>query len=150
MPAEPTFAKTRVASVPSGPTNEARPRSTSRATPSVATRTASSNRVGMSCVRPKSCPVPFGRTAISAPVPTMPFTTSLSVPSPPTTTMSFPSAAASRARSVRWPGRSERRSSPSSPSSFARARSFGQRFAVAPFALAGLTRKMAFSLTRKG
>jgi hypothetical protein len=77
----------------------------------------------------------------------MPFTTSFSVPSPPTTTMSFPSEAASRASSVRCPGRSERSWSPSSPSSFARAWSFGQRFAVEPFALAGLTRKTAWTLS---
>ena len=39
--------------------------------------------------------------------PATPFTTSFSVPSPPTTTSRRPSAAASRASSVRWPGRSE-------------------------------------------
>ena len=50
----------------------------------------------------------------------MPLTTSFSVPSPPTTTMSLPSEAASRASSVRCPGRSERSVSPSRPSSFAR------------------------------
>ena len=45
---------------------------------------------GMPWVRPKSCPVPFGSTAISAAEPASPLTTSLSVPSPPTTTTQPP------------------------------------------------------------
>ena len=54
--------------------------------PVSATRTASSKRVGIPYVRPKSWPVPAGRIASSALEPTTPLTTSFSVPSPPTTT----------------------------------------------------------------
>src|SRR5690348_16399095 len=87
-------------------------------------------------------PVPSGIVASSTSRPAMPFTTSLSVPSPPTaTTSDAPPATASRARSIRWPGRSEKSVSPSRPSADARRWSFGQRFPVAPLPEAGLTRK---------
>src|SRR4051794_8550771 len=87
-------------------------------------------------------PVPSGIVASSTPRPATPFTTSLSVPSPPTaTTSSAPRATASRASSIRWPGCSERSVSPCRPSADARRASSGQRLPVAPFPEAGLTRK---------
>ena len=68
--------------------------------------------------------------------------TSFTEPSPPTTTSSrAPPSAASRASSARWPCRSLRSASPSSPVAAARRASSGQRRPVAPFADAGLTRK---------
>src|SRR2546423_1559656 len=70
------------------------------------------------------------------------FTTSFSVPSPPTETTSVaPSRTASIASSVSCPGRSENRVSPARPSPSARCASSGQRLPVAPPADAGLTRK---------
>src|SRR5688500_14916175 len=82
-------------------------------------------------------------TAISTPSrPATPFATSLTDPSPPTTTSSVaPPRAASRARTPRWPGRSEKSVSPSSPLVTARRASSGQRRPVAPLSDAGLTRK---------
>ena len=56
----------------------------------------------------------------------MPLTTSFTVPSPPTATSSEAVAAASRASSIRWPGRSESSASPCSPSAAARCASSGQ------------------------
>src|SRR5581483_4820849 len=71
-----------------------------------------------------------------------PFTTSFSVPSPPTaTTRAAPPATALRASSVSWPGRSENSVSPASPSCSARWASCGQRRPVRPLSDAGLTRK---------
>src|SRR5512135_3485109 len=93
----------------------------------------------MPWVRPKSSPVPNGRSAISAPVPATPFTTSFTVPSPPTTTSS--ESRASRATSARCPGNSDKTSSPRRPSAAACSRSLGQRLPVAPLPAAGLTRK---------
>ena len=149
MPTEPTFANQRLAPPPAV-RQETRPRSiVRRRPPSSATRTASSNRAGIPCVRPKSCPVPGGEHGdLASSVPATPLlTTSLSVPSPPTTTSSV-SGGASRAASARWPGRWETTASPTSPSSAARCASFGQRLPVEPFALAGLTRKRTFPGSR--
>src|SRR5579862_6216929 len=109
-----------------------------RVSPSSATRTAASKADGIPCVRPKSCPVPLGRTAISATTPAAPLTTSFTVPSPPTTTRRR--SPASRAACARCPGNSESTSSPLRPSSAARRRRSGQRLPVAPFPEAGLTR----------
>ena len=62
-------------------------------------RTASSNFVGIPYVRPKSMPVPSGIVARSTSRPAIPFTTSFSVPSPPTATTSVaPPSTALRAR----------------------------------------------------
>src|SRR5262249_59313134 len=107
--------------------------------PSSATRTASSKLRGIPCVRPKSWPVPPGSTAISASVPATPLTTSFTVPSPPITMSSEPSA--SRAACPRWPGNSDSTSSPCRPRAAARCLSSGQRFPVAPLPEAGFTRK---------
>src|SRR4051812_34035443 len=105
----------------------------------------------MPYVRPKSIPVPSGIVARSTSRSAIPFTTSFSVPSPPTATTSVaPPSAASRASSIRWPWRSEKNVSPFSPSRAARCASSGQRLPVAPLSDAGLTRKTAFSLTRSG
>jgi hypothetical protein len=89
-------------------------------------------------------PVPIGIVATShvALDRTSPFTTSLSVPSPPTaTTSDAPLAAARSASSIRCPGRSEKSVSPSSPRCAARLASSGQRLPVTPLSDAGLTRK---------
>src|SRR3954470_2667156 len=90
-------------------------------------------------------PVPSGMVASSVAVPPArcsPFTASLRVPSPPTaTTRSAPPRAACSARSIRWPGRSEKSVSPASPRPAARCASSGQRLPVAPLLDAGLTRK---------
>src|SRR6476646_10654191 len=87
-------------------------------------------------------PVPRGIVASSTSRPAMPFTTSLSVPSPPTAiTSAAPPSTASRASSIRCPGRCEKNVSPVRPSMFARWASSGQRFPVAPFPDAGFTRK---------
>src|SRR5689334_18918682 len=91
-------------------------------------------------------PVPRGIVASSGlpPARTTPFTTSFSVPSPPTaTTSSAPSRTACSASSVSCPGRSEKSVSPARPSASARRASSGQRLPVAPPADAGLTRKTA-------
>src|SRR5436189_4136229 len=90
-------------------------------------------------------PVPSGMVASSVAVPPArcsPFTASFRVPSPPTaTTRSAPPRAACSARSIRWPGCSEKSVSPASPSRAARCASSGQRLPVAPLSDAGLTRK---------
>src|SRR3954468_5117290 len=89
-------------------------------------------------------PVPSGIVATSAAPPErrIPFTTSFSVPSPPTATSSAaPSRTARSASSIRCPGRSEKSASPRSPSPSARWASSGQRLPVAPPSDAGLTRK---------
>src|SRR6185437_298465 len=82
-------------------------------------------------------------TARSTPVPpAMPFTTSWTVPSPPTaTSSSAPSSAAWRASSVSCPGRSDSMTSPFSPAAAARLAISGHCRPVAPFSEAGLTRK---------
>src|SRR5215216_7123430 len=82
-------------------------------------------------------------TASSTPSsPAIPFTTSCTVPSPPTATRSpAPFAAACRARSAKWPWSSDRNVSPSRPRSAASRAISGQRFPVAPLSAAGLTRK---------
>src|SRR5581483_444473 len=86
-------------------------------------------------------PVPSGIVASSTPRPATPFTTSFSVPSPPTATMrAAPASTASRASSLSSPARVDRRASPASPSAAARRASSGQRRPVAPFPDAGLTR----------
>src|SRR5438874_11391648 len=91
-------------------------------------------------------PVPSGIVASSTSRPATPLTTSFSVPSPPTATTSLaPPSTASRARSIRCPGLSEKSVSPVRPSPAARWASSGQRFPVAPLADAGLTRKTACS-----
>src|SRR6476661_1827921 len=75
----------------------------------------------MPYVRPKSMPVPSGIVARSTSRPAIPFTTSFSVPSPPTATTSVaPRSTAPRASSIRCSGR---------------------RLPVAPLSDAGLTRK---------
>src|SRR5438045_2767023 len=87
-------------------------------------------------------PVPSGIVASPTSRPATPFTTSFSVPSPPTATTSCaPPSTAVRASSIRCPGRSENRVSPCRPSAAARCASSGQRLPVAPLADAGLTRK---------
>src|SRR5438105_10185165 len=88
-------------------------------------------------------PVPSGIVASSTPSRSaMPFTTSFSVPSPPTaTTRRAPPSTAPRASSIKCPGCSEKSVSPSSPSADARRASSGQRFPVAPLLDAGLTKK---------
>ena len=84
-------------------------------------RTASSNFVGIPWVRPKSWPVPFGSTAISASDAGDPVDDLVQRPvAADDDDQLGPSPAASRASSVRWPGRSESSASPSSPSSRAR------------------------------
>src|SRR6476646_4823528 len=93
-------------------------------------------------VRTKSQPVPRGITASSTSRPAIPLTTSLTVPSPPTATSSEALAAASRASSVRWPGRSDISASPCNPSAAAWCASSGQRLPAAPASAAGLTRKV--------
>jgi len=87
--------------------------------------------------------VPRAITAISTPSsPAIPFATSLTEPSPPTTTSSFaPSRAASAARWVSCPGFCEKSVSPVSPCAAASRAISGQRRPVDPFADAGLTRK---------
>src|SRR5579862_216829 len=148
MPTEPTFANQRSASAPSQVRYATRPASIVRTSPSSATRTASSKRVGMRYVRTKSMPVPIGIVASSTSLPATPLTTSFSVPSPPTaTTRRAPESTAARASSIRWPERSERCVSPSSPSSAARWASSGQRLPVAPLSDAGLTRKTVCSVS---
>src|SRR2546421_3091959 len=100
-------------------------------------------RWGIPYVRMKSQPVPRASTASSTPSrPATPFATSFTEPSPPTITRrEAPPSAASRASSVRWPGRSEKRASPVSPRVVASRWISGQRRPVDPFADAGLTRK---------
>jgi hypothetical protein len=80
-------------------------------------------------LRTKSFPVPRGSTASSTPsAPTAPFTTSCTVPSPPTMTSSVaPSAIAFRVSSVSSPGRCERSASPLMPAAAARRAISGQR-----------------------
>src|SRR3954454_25328874 len=96
----------------------------------------------MPYVRPKSIPVPSGIVARSTSRSAIPFTTSFSVPSPPTaTTSDAPASAACRPSSVRWPGRSEKNVSPVRPRRAARCASSGHRLPVRPLSDAGLTRK---------
>ena len=92
----------------------------------------------MPCVRPKSCPVPFGEHRDLGSVPATPFTTSFIVPSPPTTTSSRP-VAGDAPRELGQVARALREELVALEPELGRARaaSFGQRFAVAPFALAG-------------
>ena len=76
--------------------------------------------------------------AISA----IPLTTSLTEPSPPTTTRRpAPPRTASSASAASCPGSSEMSASPASPRAAARCATSGQRLPVAPPAEAGLTRK---------
>src|SRR5258707_1301942 len=92
-------------------------------------------------------PVPIGIVASSTSRRAIPFTTSFSVPSPPTATTSVaPPSTASPASSISWPGRSEKSVSPASPSRAARWASSGHRLPVAPLLDAGLTRKTVLSL----
>src|SRR6266550_8163363 len=92
-------------------------------------------------------PVPSGIVASATPVSATPFTTSFSVPSPPTaTTMVAPPATALRASSIRCPGRSEKSVSPLRPRRAARWASSGQRLPVPPLSDAGLTRKTVESV----
>src|SRR3954451_3256631 len=87
-------------------------------------------------------PVPSGIVARSTSRPAIPFTTSFSVPSPPTATTSVaPPSTAPRASSIRWPARSEKSVPPVRPRRAARCASSGQRLPVAPLSDAGLTRK---------
>src|SRR6185437_3387783 len=90
---------------------------------------------------------PRGRTATSTPSrPAIPFATSFTEPSPPTTTRSdAPSSAASRASWVRCPGRSEKSASPVRPRVAASRWISGQRRPVDQFADAGLTRNLVLS-----
>src|SRR5579862_2127881 len=93
-------------------------------------------------------PVPSGTIASSGrgSARIRPFTTSLSVPSPPTaTTSEAPPLAACSASSIRWPGCSERNASPSSPSVAARLARSGHRLPVTPLSDAGLTRNTVSS-----
>jgi hypothetical protein len=77
--------------------------------------------------------------------PAMPLTTSLTEPSPPTTTSrSAPLSAASRASVVSSPGAVEKSASPCSPADVARFAISGHRLPVDPLADAGLTRKTVF------
>src|SRR5436190_3568615 len=96
----------------------------------------------------KSQPVPRAITAIATPsLRAIPFATSLTEPSPPTTTRSFaPSSAASAASSPSRPGRSEKRTSPVRPRAAASRWICGHRRRVAPLSEAGLTRKTVLSL----
>src|SRR5262245_41417999 len=103
----------------------------------------------MPYVRTKSPPVPRAIRASSTSRPAMPLTTSWTVPSPPTTTSRSASAAALRASSVRWPGRSERSASPLRPRAAARWASSGQRRPAAPFSAAGLTRNVTRLMARR-
>src|SRR5690242_19583390 len=143
MPALATFANHCVASGPAHEWYVARPRSIARVVVPRATSSAPSSECGMPKVRTKSPPVPRWTTASStSSTPAMPFTTSLTVPSPPTATIRrAPPIAASRASSARCSGRSDRNASPVSPRSAARRAISGQRFPVAPPSEAGLTRK---------
>src|SRR5512133_4368173 len=106
----------------------------------------------MRYVLTKSQPVPRGITATSTSSrPAIPFTTSLTVPSPPTiTSRRAPASAASLASSPSCPGRSESRASPRSPREAALCASSGQRRPVAPFSDAGLTRKTTSLMGRDG
>ena len=63
IPTEPTFANQRCASSPAQVRYRTRPASIARVSPVSATRTASSNFVGIPYVRPKSMPVPSGIVA---------------------------------------------------------------------------------------
>src|SRR5690242_16182867 len=113
-----------------------------RLAPSRATAIASSSLRGIPYVRTKSQPVPRGITASSASRPASPWTTSLTVPSPPTATTSLaPSSTARAASSPSCPARSERTASPVSPRVAARSASPGQRRPTDPPSAAGLTRK---------
>src|SRR5262249_28834613 len=82
-------------------------------------------------------------TASSTPVASrIPFTTSFTEPSPPTTTSRLaPPSTASVARPVSLPGASEISASPSSPRAAARCAISGHRLPVEPPAAAGFTRK---------
>src|SRR4051794_1144431 len=90
-------------------------------------------------------------SAISTSCSAMPLATSFTEPSPPTTTSSSaPSPTAVAASSPRWPGRSESRVSPSSPSVAAVRAICGQRRPVVPLSDAGLTRKTVLMSGRRG
>src|SRR5262249_20726910 len=79
--------------------------------------------------------------------PASPFTTSFTVPSPPTaTSSSAPPSTAERASSRRCSGSSEKSASPVSPSCPARRASSGHRRPVAPPAEAGVTRETVRAL----
>src|SRR5689334_23498073 len=113
-----------------------------RLAPSRATAIASSSLRGIPYVRTKSQPVPRGITARSASRPASPWTTSLTVPSPPTaTTRLAPLSTARAASSPSWPGLSESSAAPLRPSCAARWARSGQRRPTAPPSAAGLTRK---------
>src|SRR5439155_6265964 len=122
--------------------------STVRVAPCSATSIAPSTSCGIPYVRTKSQPVPRAMTAISAPsTPASPFATSLTDPSPPTTTRrSAPSSTERRASVPSSPGLVEKSASPSSPRVAAMRAIWGQRFPVDPFAEAGLTRKTVVGL----
>src|SRR3954466_14345535 len=76
----------------------------------------------------------------------MPFATSFTEPSPPTTTSSVaPSSAACRARPPSSPGALEKSVSPLRPAVAARCAISGHRRPVAPLSDAGLTRKTTLS-----
>ena len=78
--------------------------------------------------------------AIAEPPSKNPFTTSLTVPSPPTaTTRRGPPRRPARASSVAWPGRSVRTVSASTPSDESVPASFSQSRPTAPLRAAGLT-----------
>jgi len=146
MPALAMLAKKEVFSEPSQARYKTRPASIDRANPSRATAIASSSLAGIPKVRTKSVPVPRGMTASSTslPAPTCrrPFTASLTVPSPPTTTIFVaPIPAARSATFAIPPGPSLKSVSPSSPAAAARWAISGQTLRVEPFAEAGLTRK---------
>src|SRR5262249_49881264 len=143
MPALAMFAKYASPGEPVQVSYCARPRSITLVRPPSATRMASSSFVGMPNVRMKSAPVPRGMIASSArSAPARPFTTSFTVPSPPTaTSSSAPPSTAERASSRRWPGSSEKSASPVKPSCAVRRASSGHLRPVAPPAEAGLTRK---------
>ena len=146
IPTDPTFAKIRLSSSPPGPRNTARPEiDLSRACPGARPRPLVEPGSGSrGCAR---SPARSRSGALRSP---------LRAGDPVHDLVERPVAAdddeqpplvgdASRASSVRCPGGSESSASPSRPSSAARARSAGQRFAVEPFPLAGFTRKIAAS-----
>src|SRR5262245_56850626 len=150
MPALAMFANHCVASGPAHEWYVARPRSIWRVVVPPATSRAPSSECGMPNVRTKSPPVPRWTIASSkSSTPAIPFTTSLTVPSPPTATIRrAPPTAASRASSARCSGRSEMNASPVRPRSAARRAISGRRFPVAPPSDAGLTRKAVLLIGR--
>ena len=106
---------------------------------------------GSPAMRAKSQPVPRGMTAISTSRCAMPFATSFTEPSPPTTTSSSapPSTASPReVAQMAGPLREERVAGRGRARAAAFA-SCGQRRPVAPLSDAGLTRKTALSRIRR-